>query len=345
MFEFAWPWIFFLAPLPWVARLILPPTQSQESALKVSFLKELEHLAGHRAHTRLPALKRQLPFVLIWVLLLAATARPQWVGSPLPLPTSGRDILLAVDVSGSMDYPDMTWKGEDISRLTLVKHLIGDFIEGRTGDRIGLILFGSQAYVQAPLTFDRRTVHALLDEALVGIAGKNTAIGDAIGLAVKHLRMRPENSRVMVLITDGANNGGRVDPLIAARLAAEEHVRIYAIGIGADPQQASLSSLFGFSSLDLDEDTLKAIAKETGGRYFRARSQEELSAISNELNSFEPIAQQPTRVRPAKALFYWPLSLALLASLIAAALHIWPKPWRRIPRLRAYAQARGRRQT
>jgi Ca-activated chloride channel family protein len=344
MFEFAWPAIFLLAPLPWVLRLVLAPAKSRESALKVHFLPELEQLAGDRTRSRLPSWRRQAPYVFIWFLLLTGAARPQWVGEPLPLATSGRDLLLAVDVSGSMDYPDMVWNNEDVSRLALVKHLIGDFIEGRTGDRVGLILFGSQAYIQAPLTFDRRTVHTLLDEALIGIAGKNTALGDAIGLAVKHLRMRPENSRVMILITDGANNGGRVDPLIAARLAAEERVRIYTIGIGADPQQTSLSSMFGFSSLDLDEDTLTAIARETGGRYFRARSQEELTSISNELDTFEPITQQSARVRPAKALFYWPISLALLLSLTIAALKCWPKPWRRVPLIRAYLQARGRRQ-
>jgi len=188
MFEFAWPWVFALAPLPWLLRLVLPAADSGEAALKVSFLDELESLAGRRARARLPAWRQQVRFALLWFLLLLAAARPQWVGEPLPLPASGRDLLLAVDVSGSMDYRDMRWQDDEISRLELIKKLFGDFIEDRRGDRVGLILFGSQAYLQAPLTFDRHTVRVWLDEAQIGIAGKNTAIGDAIGLAVKRLR-------------------------------------------------------------------------------------------------------------------------------------------------------------
>lgn len=252
MFELAWPWVFLLLPLPWLLRALLPPADSGEAALKVSFLDELQQLAGRRARVALPAWRQQLPYLTVWLLLLFAAARPQWLGEPLPLPTSGRDLLLAVDVSGSMDYPDMQWQGEELTRLELVKVLLGDFIEQRHGDRVGLILFGSKAYLQAPLTFDRRTVRVWLDEARVGIAGSNTAIGDAIGLAVKRLRERPTNSRVLVLITDGANNGGELDPLLAATLAAEESVRIHTIGIGAVPEEGGVLSRFGFNpGLDL----------------------------------------------------------------------------------------------
>lgn len=239
MFEFAWPWVFALAPLPWLLRLVLPAADSGEAALKVSFLDELESLAGRRARARLPAWRQQVRFALLWFLLLLAAARPQWVGEPLPLPASGRDLLLAVDVSGSMDYRDMRWQDDEISRLELIKKLFGDFIEDRRGDRVGLILFGSQAYLQAPLTFDRHTVRVWLDEAQIGIAGKNTAIGDAIGLAVKRLRQRPAESRVLVLITDGANTGGQIAPQIAAQLAAEQQVKIYTIGVGATRSRAA----------------------------------------------------------------------------------------------------------
>lgn len=241
MFEFAWPWIFLLAPLPWLLRMWLPPADSGEAALQVSFLGELENLSGRRARLQLPPWRKQVYFALLWLLLLSATARPEWVGEPLPLPASGRDLLIAVDVSGSMDYADMRWEDEEVSRLVLVKHLMGDFIEGRTGDRLGLILFGSQAYLQAPLTFDRQTVRTWLDEAVIGIAGKNTAIGDAIGLAVKRLRQRPAHSRVLVLITDGANNGGEIEPMIAARLAAEEGVTIYPSGLAPTRSRAATS--------------------------------------------------------------------------------------------------------
>jgi Ca-activated chloride channel family protein len=332
MFEFAWPWVFLLAPLPWLLRLLLPPADSGDAALRVSFLDELQALSGRRARAALPSWRQQAPLALLWFLLLCAAARPQWVGEPLPLPASGRDLLLAVDVSGSMDYADMQWDDEPISRLELVKRLLGDFIEGRRGDRVGLILFGSQAYLQAPLTFDRHTVRTWLDEAMIGIAGKNTAIGDAIGLAVKRLRQRPAQSRVLVLITDGANNGGEIDPMVAAQLAADEGVRIYAIGIGADPQQSGTLGNFGFSALDLDETSLRAIADVTGGEYFRARNQAELEQIELTLDRLEPVAQQPTLARPVLALYPWPLALALLGSLLLVGQVLWPDLLQRLRR-------------
>ncbi|WP_263141670.1 VWA domain-containing protein [Pseudomonas sp. RIT-PI-AD] len=325
MFEFAWPWILLLAPLPWLLRRVLPPADSGEAALHASFLGELESLAGRRARLHLPAWRQQARFALLWLLLLAAAARPEWVGNPLPLPSSGRDLLLAVDVSGSMEYPDMLLDGRKVSRLELVKRLMGGFIDGRQGDRVGLILFGSQAYLQAPLTFDRKTVHTWLDEALIGIAGKNTALGDAIGLGVKRLRQRPAESRVLVLVTDGANTGGEVEPLTAARLAAEEKVKVYTIGIGADPNQAGALGLFAMNpGLDLDEATLSAIAERTGGEYFRARDGGELARIEAALDELEPVAQAPTQARPAKALYPWPLAGALLLSLLFVVRVLWP---------------------
>lgn len=325
MFEFAWPWAFLLAPLPWLLRLLLPVADSGEAALKISFLSELEGLSGRRARASLPAWRQQAPFALLWLLLLLATARPEWIGEPLPLPASGRDLLLAVDVSGSMEQRDMQWDGEEVSRLELVKQLFGDFIEDRQGDRVGLILFGSRAYLQSPLTFDRHTVRVWLDEALINIAGPQTAIGDAIGLAVKRLRQRPADSRVLVLITDGANNGGEIEPRTAARLAAEEQVKIYTIGIGADPQQSGIMGMLGLSpGIDLDEATLIDIAEATGGSYFRARTSEELQDIEAALDHLEPAAQLPTRARPALALYGWPLGAALLFSLLLVAHELWP---------------------
>ncbi len=326
MFEFVWPWVFLLAPLPWLLRLLLPPADSGEAALHVAFLDELESLSGSRARRHLPGWRQQLPFVLVWLLLLCAAARPEWVGEPVPLPTSGRDLLLAVDVSGSMEYADMHWQDEAISRLGLVKQLLGRFIEDRRGDRVGLILFGSQAYLQAPLTFDRQTVRTWLEEAMIGIAGKNTALGDAIGLAVKHLRLRPADSRVLVLVTDGANTGGEIDPQVAARLAAEESVRIHTIGIGADPSQHGLLGQLGLApGLNLDEPALRAIAAQTGGEYFRARSSDELHAIEATLDQLEPVVQKPTPARPARPLFPWPLATALLLSLLLVARSLLPQ--------------------
>ncbi|WXL24405.1 VWA domain-containing protein [Ectopseudomonas mendocina] len=325
MFEFAWPWIFLLAPLPWLLRRYLPPADSGEAALKVSFLADLESLSGRRARIRQPALRQQSPYILIWLLLLIACARPQWLGEPLPLPSSGRDLLLAVDVSGSMDYPDMVWNGQDVSRLVLVKHLFGHFIDDRQGDRVGLILFGNRAYLQSPLTFDRQTVRTWLHEAEKNIAGPQTAIGDAIGLAVKRLRQRPAQSRVLVLITDGANNAGEIEPSTAAQLAAEEQIVIYTIGIGADPKQGGVLGMLGFNpGIELDEESLRSIAETTGGQYFRARNSEELKAIEETLDRLQPVAQKPTLTRPTHTLYPWPLALALLLSIWFVSQRLWP---------------------
>ena len=324
MFELAWPWIFLLFPLPWLLRWLLPAADSGDAALKIGFLSELEALSGRRARAVLPGWRQQLPYLVVWLLLLFAAARPEWLGEPLPMPSSGRDLLLAVDVSGSMDFPDMHWEDEEVSRLTLVKHLLGDFISERHGDRVGLILFGSKAYLQAPLTFDRQTVRTWLEEAMVGIAGSETAIGDAIGLAVKRLRERPADSRVLVLITDGANNGGEIDPLLAATLAANENVKIHTIGIGAAPETGGLLGQLGFNpGLELDETTLRAIAEETGGEYFRVRSGEELVAVNGALDLLEPAEQKLTQARVADALYVWPLSAALLISLLLVVARLW----------------------
>jgi len=326
MFEFAWPWIFLLLPLPWLLRLLLPAADSGEAALKVSFLAELESLAGRRARPRLPGWRRQAPYALLWLLLLLASARPQWLGEPLPVPTSGRDLLLAVDVSGSMDYPDMQWQGETVSRLGLVQQLFGEFIASRTGDRVGLILFGSRPYLQAPLTFDRQSVRSWLAEAQIGIAGKDTALGDAIGLAVKRLRLRPADSRVLILVTDGANTAGAVAPLTAARLASAERVRIYTIGIGADADQAGAIGLYGLNpGIDLDEPLLREIATLSGGQYFRARSQDELRGIARTLDRLEPVSQAPTRAWQAQPLYPWPLAAAVLLSLLLVQRELWPQ--------------------
>lgn len=325
MFELAWPWVFLLAPLPWLLRALLPPADSGEAALRVTFLNDLAELSGQQARLAMPGWRAQVPGAALWLLLLCAAARPQWLGEPLPQPASGRDLLLAVDVSGSMEVPDMRWQEQPVTRLELVQHLFGDFVEARHGDRIGLILFGSQAYLQSPLTFDRRTVRVWLDEARVGIAGNNTALGDAIGLAIKRLRERPAEHRVLILVTDGANNGGEIDPRVAADLAASQGIRVHTVGMGADPGQSALGNLFGFTTgLELDEPTLRAIAERTGGRYFRARSREELAAVGRELDRLEPVAQLPVRTHQAEPLHVWPLAAALLGSLALAGHALWP---------------------
>ena len=314
MFEFAWPWILALAPLPWLFRRVLPPVPQAESALKISFLHELESLAGTKARHVFPSWKRQLPFAIIWILLLLSAARPQWLGEPLPVSSNGRDLLLAVDVSGSMSFSDMQLNGQAVSRLEAVQHFMGPFLEARQGDRVGLILFGTQPYLQSPLTFDRRTVKTWLNEAQVGIAGTQTALGDAIGLGIKQLLLRPAESRVLILITDGANNGGVLSPTLAASLAAQQQVKIYTIGIGASAS-GGFSNMLGLQAAqDLDEPTLKMIADKTQGQYFRAHDTRELKRIQKTLDDLEPVSYQAALTRTQQALYMWPLAAAMLVA-------------------------------
>jgi Ca-activated chloride channel family protein len=219
-----------------------------------------------------------------------------------------------------MQADDMVMGGRRVTRLQVVKSVGGEFISRREGDRLGLILFGDQAYLQTPLTFDRTTVRTLLLESEIGLAGKATAIGDAIGLAVKHLRDKPQENRVLILLTDGANTAGEIEPLRAADIAAEHGLRIYTIGIGADG--FIVQDLFGARrvnpSAELDEDTLTAIAEKTGGRYFRARDTTELMKIYTLLDALEPVSVEQETYRPIRELYHWPLAAALLITVILA---------------------------
>lgn len=317
MIHFIWPWLIVLLPLPWLVRRFMQPVQSgTTAALRVPFLDELPTTAASQS------IRRRYPWplwlaLLAWCLLILSAMRPQWLGDLVEIPVTGRDLMLAVDLSESMQQEDFFIQGKQVDRLTATKWVAGDFIERRVGDRIGLILFGERAYLQAPLTFDRETVKTLLYESAIGLAGKTTAIGDGIGLAVKRLRNNPGSDRIVILLTDGANTAGNVFPLEAAELAAKEGLKIYTIGIGAD--EALIQSLFGTRrynpSRDLDEKTLKAIAEVTGGRYFRARDTDELDKIYALLDQLEPVEKDVQQFRPRTALYYWPLAGAVMISL------------------------------
>ncbi len=321
MLSIEWPWIFVLLPLPWLVYRFVPIAKHEEAALLVPFYQRLDDT--HTRHQSAPTSYRvRLALLsLCWICLLASAARPTWVGDPVSLPASGRDLFLAVDISGSMETRDMLWNGDYFQRLSIVKVVVGDFVKRRQSDRLGLILFGTRAYVQTPLTFDRNTVKQLLDESQLGFAGEKTAIGDAIGMAVKQLRDRPQESRIVILLTDGANTAGQVDPIKAAELAAKAGVKIYTIGMGAD--EMITGGFLGFGqrrvnpSAELDEPTLRSIAEQTGGQYFRARSPEDLHSVYQQLDLLEPIEQEAEVFRPTQTLFHWPLAAALgLLSLI-----------------------------
>lgn len=306
--EFAWPWAALLWPLPFLARRLRPARLLAPTALAVPAVEPFEAGAPRRrrAHVSL------LLLWAAWSLAIAAAARPQWTGDAADLPATGRDLLLAVDISGSMSMEDVTLDGEPADRLAAVKAVIDEFIERRDGDRVGLILFGTHAYLQAPLTFDLATVRRFLVEAPVGIAGGRTAIGDAVALAVKRLHGRPSDSRVLVLLSDGSNNAGDIDPREAAAMAALEGVRVHTVGFGSEAMEISgaLGVRVVNPSLGLDESTLAEIARVTGGQYFRARDTTGLARIYDLIDALEPAQQDPERLRPVRALYYWPLSLA-----------------------------------
>jgi len=230
------------------------------------------------------------------------------------LPVSGRNLMLAVDLSLSMQEQDYQLGNQMVDRLTATKFVAGEFIERRVGDRIGLILFGDQAYLQAPLTFDRKTVRKLLDESALGLAGRNTAIGDAIGLALKRLNDQPDAEHILVLMTDGENTAGVVSVDDAAQMAAKNGLKIYTVGIGA--QRRTNIDFFSQSRSSLDEETLLKIAEMTGGRYYRATDTETFRKIYAQLDELEPIERKQQQWRPRTDLFYWPLSAALLFGLL-----------------------------
>lgn len=310
MMHFLWPWVFALLPLPWLLRMILPrAADGNEAALRVPYLKDFVLQTEASEKTQYSSFYRWPLFIytLAWISLLAATARPQWIGDAIELPISGRDLMMAIDLSGSMEQP-FNHNFRSVTKLQATKIVAGDFIEKRVGDRIGLILFGDQAYVQVPLTFDRATVRTLLVESFINLAGKATAIGDAIGLAVKRLPATGGTDNVLILLTDGVNNAGVIKPRKAAELAAKKGMKIYTIGIG------------NRRSRDLNEKTLKAVAKITGGRYFRAHNIEELGEIYQLLDELEPVERDTQSYRPTWSLFYWPLAIAIaLASILGLA--------------------------
>lgn len=318
MITFLWPLAFLLLPLPYLAwRYLKPVDPGLGGALKVPFFEAMRARSGSGINGTKTRWWKLVATTLVWVLLVTALARPTLVGPEIPLPAEGRDIMIAIDLSGSMEERDFAVNGRATTRLGVVKDAAEDFIARRIGDRLGLVLFSDRAYLQAPLTFDREAVAELLDQAQVGLTGQKTAIGDAIAVSVKRLKDRPEEGRVLVLLTDGANNEGVMEPEKAAELAADLGIRIYAIGVGSG------------ASRDLDEGTLIRIAETTGGVYFRATDAGGLAQIYRAIDQLEPSPGDPIHVRPEVALYYWPAGAAFGLALIFTLLALTPAPLRR----------------
>ena len=306
MLEFAWPVAFALLVVPFFVRWLVPAAERQERALVVPqvWLFRFDG-AGAGLLGKPAAWFGTLALFLCWGLLTAALARPQFVGEPTEIPTSGRDLMLAIDVSGSMGTEDMKMGNRRFTRLDTVKAVGAQFIEDRTGDRVGLIVFGTRPYLYVPLTFDLRTVGEMLSTLESRVAGGRTTIGNTIGLAITHLKERPDGDRVLILLTDGAHNQGELSPRQAAELAASFGVRIHTIGVG--------KTVKGFySSSSLDEPTLKEISAITGGEYFEASDSEVLQQVYAEISQLEPVEQDPEVYRPVQSLIHWPLGLAIV---------------------------------
>jgi len=314
VFELALPAALLALPLPLLVWIFMPRAVPVFfGALKVPFYDALGS-ALHHNHVDLICKKYLYLLGLIWILLVLAASGPRWVGQPVPLSREGRNIMLTLDLSGSMALDDMVLHGRRATRLAVVKKSAKDFVAARTSDRIGLILFATRAYMQTPLTYDHQNVLSRIDDATVGLAGQSTSIGDALGLAVKRFQSVPTEGRVIILLTDGANNSGILTPLKAAQLAKMDHIKIYTIGLGSDSRAADFGGLLmGLNpGVDLDEGTLKQIAEKTGGRYFYANDPKSLERIYQKINQLEIVKQDASTIRPQQDYYPWLLAMACL---------------------------------
>ena len=312
MLIFAHPWLLLLAPLPWLIRGFLPAHLERKAAVRVPFLQRLSRLAGLEPGSGVAVAKRPvtqwLVLSLAWLLVIAAIARPQWLEEPIIKELPMRDLLVAVDLSGSMETQDFTDAGGNtVDRLTAVKQVLDAFLARRDGDRVGLILFGSAAFVQAPFTGDIEVVRELLDEAQIRMLGPRTMLGDAMGLAINLFERSEVDERVLIVLTDGNDTGSLVPPERAAEIARDNGVVVHTIAIG-DPTAVGEQAL--------DEKTLKNIAASTGGGYFRANDTKELESIYDHLDEINPRQVETQSYRPLSDLYYWPLAGAMLLTLL-----------------------------
>jgi Ca-activated chloride channel family protein len=310
--ELAAPWALALLAVPLLSYTFLPPYKERQVALRVPFFEQLAAGLGRKPEPGAVVMRKvlfaRLVAPLVFVLLVAAAARPQLVEPPVRRTQSARDLLLAVDISESMNTRDFTDpQGRKIGRLDAVKLVLDDFIIRREGDRIGLLVFGDAPHLQAPFTLDHGLCRELLDETRVGMAGARTMIGDAIGLGIKLFDAGKARQKVAVLLTDGNDTGSRVPPAKAAEIARSHGITIHTVGIG-DPSTKGADLV--------DAGTLEGIAGETGGQFFLALGRPDLEGIYRKLDEIEKTNLETSSYRPRRPLFQWPLGAALL--LIAA---------------------------
>jgi Ca-activated chloride channel homolog len=307
-YSIALPWVLILLPLPWLIWRFVPPHRDRVSAIRVPFFRQITEAAGIEARSGAVVLRRKrvqvIAGVAIWVLVLFGLARPERLGDPIVVETTARDVVLALDISGSMDERDFkSADGERQQRLEAVKSVIRSFIAERSGDRIALIIFGTRAYVQAPFTEDLQSLNGFLDQIVVGIAGPNTALGDAVGLGIKTFQASEVDKKLMILLSDGTDTSSRMTPINAAQIASDNGVVVYTVGVG-DPDAT------GESRVDLA--TLQDIAVRTGGQFFFADDETALNAVYSEIDKQNPRATETLSYRPRRNLSHMPFALALL---------------------------------
>jgi len=322
----AFPWALLLLPLPWLVWRFSPPRREQVPALRFPFFHRIVEAMGTTPRSGAVVLSRtrlqMIAAVACWCLVVLALARPERVGEPIEITKSARDVVLAIDISGSMDVRDFVAPdGAKKQRLEAVRDVVRDFVKRRDGDRMALIVFGSKAYVQAPLTEDLDTIIQLLDRTEVGMAGPHTALGDAIGLAIRTFEASDIEQRLLILLSDGSDTASRMSPVNAAEIAAGKNVEIYSIGVG-DPNAT------GEDRVDLG--TLKDIAARTGGAFFFAADEAALSGVYDRIDQLAPRKVETLSYRPRQSLAYLPLSLAALIGL-GAVLILWQGARRRAP--------------
>lgn len=313
---FAWPWLLLLVIAPlWL--LIKKPTSSySQEAIAHPYLASIGS-QSHKAQKRKWVSGRFILVWLTWSLLIAAMARPQWLGEPTAQPNIGRSVMLSVDISGSMGETDMVWNNQRVARYQAVQAIVGDFALERRGDFLGLVVFGSFADIQAPLTPDVDAVKDILIDLLPGMAGESTAIGDGLALAVQRLREIDTSEKVIILLSDGENHAGSITPLDAAEIAKQSDIRVHTIGFGRQG-----SAFFGDA---VDSKTLAEIANLTGGQFFRATSSAELQSVFAAIDTLEPSEDPGQEYRVVSEWFYWPLSLAMFLALLLTTSHLWLK--------------------
>lgn len=316
MIEFIYPWFFVLLILPFLARWLVPVYKEQKQSVQVPYFQRLVDITGEKPQSSAVILNRKLIQSLLlafsWICIVTALAKPEIIGEPIVQQKSARDLMIAVDLSASMEVKDFkTSDNKTVNRLVAVKQVLSDFVKGREHDRLGLILFGDAPYLQAPFTDDLTTWLTLLNESEIGMAGQSTAFGDAIGLAISVFNNEETKNRVLIVLTDGNDTASKVPPVEAAKVAAASNIKIYTIAIG-NPEAV------GEEKVDIA--VLEEIAKVTKGKKFLALNSKELQRVYQEINTLEPQLFDTQSFRPRTSAHYYPILLFALVYLVSLSL-------------------------